>query len=133
MFEIEDIQRGDKYIIVHYKGKVYRREMSIIGRKLFLLDANLDVKLKANNGTSVKIGSIVETESRNGLETFKICGIESGKLYTQMGGSYYGAKVVTITVGKHIKNKTDNMMYLQKSSATRIFIYFKNFIQYRIQ
>ena len=105
--EIDDIQRKDKYILVHYKGKVYRREMGVIGRKLFLIDANLEIKLKANNGHHVKIGSIVCVESKNGIENFRICGTEIEKVYTRMGGSYYGSKVIVRTIGKQIKENDD--------------------------
>jgi hypothetical protein len=33
--EVENINKGDKYILVHYKGKVYRREIGVIGKTLF--------------------------------------------------------------------------------------------------
>ena len=114
--EVEDIHKGDKYILVHYKGKVYRREIGVIGKTLFPVYTentnNAGNVYKAHSKQckrhgSIKIGSKVKLKSRDGIEVFTICGVKTEKNYTRMGGSYYGSKVSVSTVGVHIKDSSN--------------------------
>lgn len=91
--EVEDFNKNDPYIFVHYKGKVYREPKIKIGKTLF-----------ETKELTVQIGNIVKIENcqNNEIFVFKICGAHTEKLYKRMGGSYYGNSVNVAIVGDNI-------------------------------
>ncbi len=91
--EIVQVEKiDDNNILVHYKGKKYSRNKSVIGRTLFPVSKNENV---CSIGSVVKIKNCVTDE----IMTIKICGVHAEKQYRRMGGSYYGNSTSVVYVG----------------------------------
>ena len=98
---VENYTKKDTHIIVHHKGKKYKRSIDILGKTLFPI-RKINESQKANNG--IKIGQTVKIKNLSNDEvlTLKICGVHAEKNYKRMGGSYYGNSVNIALVGDNI-------------------------------
>ena len=98
---VENYTKNDTHIIIHYKGKKYKRSIDILGKTIFPISKtpkNLKVKNGIQIGQTVKVKKCLNDE----VLTVKICGVHVEKNYKRMGGSYYGNSVKVALVGDNI-------------------------------
>ncbi len=90
---------NDTEIIVSYRGKKYRRNKDIIGKKLFPIESKRKYNVSAIPNF-IKIGDVVKVENclTHDILQVKICSVRVERRYKRMGGSYYGNSVETISV-----------------------------------
>ena len=98
---VENYTKNDTHIIVHYKGKKYKRNIDVLGKTIFPINKTQN-NLKVKNG--IQIGQTVKIKkcSNGEILTIKICGVHAEKNYKRMGGSYYGNSVNVALVGDNI-------------------------------
>lgn len=98
---VENYTKNDTHIIVHYKGKKYKRSIDILGKTIFpIIKKNKTQKIKTGIQTGQTV--VIKNCSNNEILTVKICGVHTEKRYKRMGGSYYGNSVDVSFVGDNI-------------------------------
>lgn len=97
---VENYNKKDTDIIIHYKGGKYKRSIDIIGKTIFpIIKTNKNQSQTIKRGIQIGQTVVIKNCSNNEILTVNICSVHSEKRYKRMGGSYYGNSVDVSFVG----------------------------------